>query len=102
MYVNSGTITWNYQNIVGEEHPEDNTASILFATHAQDITESLILIENTLTIDLPHQNPPTFGNVGWWGVYVVILYESPLIHNPVCNRIYITDQRQDKPQTYNF
>ena len=102
MFVNSTPVNWNSQNIVGDELIDDDPGTLFYATHAEDISESLIISEDTLIIDLPTQQPPSGGNIGWFGIYIVIQYESPNISTQICNRIYIADQRQDFGQTYSL
>src|SRR5690554_2912602 len=72
-----------------------------FATHAQDITEKIQVLDDTISIEFPHQNVRYF-NDGWWGVYVLILYESPNIVSKICSEIYIADQTQIQTQNYNI
>lgn len=102
-YVNSAGITWSMFTQAGPELIEENSATDIFAVHALDITEDFTIISNSVSIDLPPQmfyaqNP----NWGWWGVYIVVLYESPDITTEVCTRIYLADQSQDFPQNYVF
>jgi hypothetical protein len=102
-YINGAEINWNDGNQAGPEHIEDNDQSDFYAPHAIDITDILELEDDTLVLDFPQQ---TFydhsWNWGWCGMYVVILYKSPDINTPICNRLYITDQKQDIPQGYTF
>ncbi len=99
-FVNDGGITWNMGNQAGPELIEENSASDFFATHAIDITESIDINSDLVSIDIPPQ--PFDGNRGWWGAYIVLLYESPEITTEVCTRIYVADQSQDYPQNYSF
>ena len=102
MRVNGTEVWWNMQNQAGPEQIETNDASDFFAPHAADITDHIQITDDTLRIDFPPQQSIEGGNWGWWGVYVVILYESPDINTNVCTRIYIADESQITPQSYTI
>ncbi len=101
--VNGVQVNWNIGNQSGPEQIEDNPSSDFFAPHAQDITDELEIFDDTLLLDFPTQ---TFyehsPNWAWCSMYIVILYKSPSISSAICNRIYISDQKQDIPQLYEF
>jgi len=99
-FLNDNAITWSLDSQVGPELAEENSLSEFFASHVLDITEHVSIEGEVVNVELPEQ--PFNGNRGWWGVYVVILYESPDITSEVCTRIYIADQSQDFPQNYIF
>jgi len=99
-FLNDNAITWSLDSQVGPELAEENSLSEFFASHVLDITEHVSIGGEVVNVELPEQ--PFNGNRGWWGVYVVILYESPDITSEVCTRIYIADQSQDFPQNYGF
>lgn len=102
-FINDGGITWNMGNQAGPELIEENNQSSFFATHAVDITDAIVIDGDVINIDLPPQTFYDFAwNWGWWGAYIVLLYESPDITSEVCTRIYIADQSQDFPQNYSF
>jgi hypothetical protein len=88
---------------IGEEILNENTATRAFAVHVQNISDLIGINGNTLTIDLPVQPIiSSIPNEGYWGVHVVILYESPSITESVCVRIYTADQSQESGQSYAF
>jgi len=102
-HVNNSGLTWSMITQAGPELIQQNSATDFFAVHALDITDDLTIIGSSVSIDLPpqmfyDQNP----NWGWWGVYIVILYESPAITTEVCTQIFLADQSQDFPQNYVF
>ena len=100
MRVNGTNVEWDMSTQAGPEQIETVSTSLFFAPHAKDITNIIQIIDDTLIVDFPPQ--PHDGNVGWWGVYVIILYESPDITQKICNRIYIADQSQIELQSYQM
>lgn len=104
MKVNGSEVLWSMQSQLGPEQIETNSESDFFASHAKDITNIVQITSDTLRIDFPEQKFYDIQgwNWGWWGVYVVILYESPSITTNVCSRIYIANESQVIPQSYHF
>ena len=104
MFINGSEVNWNISNQAGPEQIETNPATDFFAPHAIDITNNFNIENDTLIIDSPDQQfyLEEGPNWGWWGVYVVILYESPQISESVCTRIYVADQSQVLGQSYEF
>ncbi len=103
MIVNGVEVIWNLQNQAGPEQIEINSFSQFFAPHVQNISDHLQVTNDTLIVDFPPQEFYDFAwNWGWWGIYVLIFYESPSITTEVCNRIYIANQSQVTPQNYTF
>ena len=74
-----------------------------FAPNVAEITKDINFEDSILTIDFPFQEhfepSPEWG---WWGVYVIIEYESPNITTPICLRLYTANQSQIYPQYYSF
>ncbi|NEN22654.1 hypothetical protein G3O08_03930 [Cryomorpha ignava] len=101
MIVNGAEINWNTGNQAGPEQVEPESHTNYFAPHAINITNSVIINNNILSIDFPVQNfYENHLNWSWCGIYIVILYESPTITENVCTRIYIADQSQVNAQHY--
>jgi PKD repeat protein len=101
--INGIEVVRNMADQIGAEIEEENTATRAFAVHIQNISDIISIEGNTLTIDLPVQpiiSP--ISNEGYWGVHMVILYESPSITEPVCVRVYTADQSQESGQSYVF
>jgi hypothetical protein len=99
-YFNQSPITWTNDSQAAPEQIEVNLLSNPFAVHVIEITD-MISIENDLVqVDLPEQQGYEQLNWGWWGVYVILLYESPNILSEVCTRIYLADQPQTEAQIY--
>jgi hypothetical protein len=102
-FVNGSPISWTMDSQAGPELIEENPSTDYFAVHVMDITEDLVLTSDQVSIDLPsqtlfEQNP----NWGWWGVYIIIHYESPDISDEICSRVYLADQSQNSFQNYSF
>src|SRR5690554_4628172 len=53
MLINNNELEWNMFNQAGPEQYE--VVDKYFATHAQDITEKIQILNDTLKIDFPHQ-----------------------------------------------
>jgi hypothetical protein len=88
---------------VGPEQVEEFLGNQAFAVHIQNVSDLLTLSDGTIEIDLPVQPAvPLIVNQGYWGVHLMILYESPSITDPVCVRIYTADQSQESGQSYVF
>ncbi|MCA1752770.1 MAG: hypothetical protein LC670_13475, partial [Flavobacteriales bacterium] len=100
MYINNSPINWTLENQAGPEQIEDNDLTDFFATHANEISESVTIDNDSLTFTFPEQ--PFDGNKGWWGVYIIVHYDAPHIEKNVCSRIYVADQNQMYPQNYQI
>ena len=101
--INGVDVPWGPQNQVSPELPEGNPLTTWFAAHVQPLDSIPNLSSGMMTLEFPPQQFYDHAwNWAWCSMYVVILYESPLITKEVCTRIYIADQRQDKPQLYTF
>lgn len=101
MWLNGVEVEWNKANQAGPELNELHPNAVYFATHAKDITNLIVINTDTIIIDFPDQDYQG-ANTGWWGIYVVILYESPDITEEVCNRIYVADRSQETLQSYHI
>lgn len=103
IYINDTPINWNLNNQFGNELEEESPDSRYFAIHIENVTNSIQISENILSIDLPQQNfNPSILNEGYWSVHVIILYESPEITEPVCLKVYTASQDQESGQNYTF
>ncbi|NEN24338.1 hypothetical protein G3O08_12565 [Cryomorpha ignava] len=103
MIVNAAQVNWNFSTQVGIEQIEIEPGANYFAPQAMDITSLIQINNNILNIDFPPQKfYEDYPNWGWWGMYVVILYESPDIIEDICTRIYISDKNQTAPQHYSI
>ncbi len=100
-YINNAAISWSFGNQIGSELPDISESIQYYATHAEDISNTLIISGDTLTLQFPNQLTQG-GNTAYSSMYIVILYKSPLLTTRICNRIYIADDRQDMPQNYFF
>lgn len=98
--VNGAELWWDLSSQAGPEQIETNKLSQYFAPHVMEITDLLTINGNQLSIDLPVQ--PYAGNMGWWGVYIIVLYESPNITTDLCVRHYTADQSQLAAQNYSI
>ncbi len=101
--VNGIDVLWNTGNQAGPEQIENNDLSNYFAPHLIEITDQLSITTNQLILDFPLQEvTSTTGNWGWWGMYIIVLYDSPNITSEICLRHYIANQSQLVAQNYTF
>jgi len=97
--LNSNEFIWNASNQIGDEMPTEVVD--VTAIHSIDITDLFEIDDDTLEILFDFQT--NLGlNWGYWGVYVLILYENPNITQSVCTKIYTATQPQGPPQSYNL
>ncbi len=101
--VNGTDIAWNSSNQAGPEQIELNPLTDYFATHVEYINDGFNVNSNTLSfeIDLQPFNENR-ANEGWWGIYVVVMYESEFIDNDICLKHFVANQSQVTPQHYAF
>ncbi|MCH2216429.1 MAG: hypothetical protein MK086_14785, partial [Flavobacteriales bacterium] len=101
--INGQAIIRDFESQFGDEIEKQNPAAEAFAVHILDLTDEIAIDNELLIVDLPVQ--PILGNIpneGYWGVHVVVTYESPTIQEPVCLRIYSANQTQEAPQVYSL
>ncbi len=100
MRVNGSDILWSLGSEAGPEQVESNELSQYFAPHILEVTDLISISGSTVLIDFPVQS--FGGNLGWWGIYLVIMYESPLLDSEVCVRHYTANKSQLIPQDYSI
>ncbi len=99
--LNGAPIPLSMASQIGAEQPDDPFIG-LFAVHGIDITNSVQISNDSITVQLDAIDGGEFPNTGWWSVMCVFLYESPTTIEPICLRVYTADQRQDQAQPYTF
>lgn len=100
IFINNSPVTWNIESQAGPEQIESHPSQNYFAPHVKDVTENIIINNQLISVDFPEIESSNYWN--YFGIHVVILYESPSITDYVCSRIYIANQNQEVGQSYQF
>lgn len=99
--LNGVPIPLNCSSQIGNEQP-DAAPIGQFAVHGIDITNSIEISDDSISVILDAYDGGDPINTGWWSVMCVFIYESPETVEPVCLRIYTADRTQFAPQEYTF
>ena len=101
IFLNGESISLDMSSQIGVELPDAPPIG-QFAVHGIDITNSIDIVEDSISVVLDAFEGGEPINTGWWSVMCVFLYESPTIIEPVCLRIYTANQNQNASQNYYF